>query len=219
MCDEVSDRSKCELMSLVIRFVGDDGEIHECLVALIEVSSTAAENLSDVIVKKLNELHLSLDSVVGQCFDGASNMSGIHSGVQAHIKELCSSKPIFIHCWAHVLNLIVQDIVRLVPSCSMVFDTLQKLYVFIEGSPKRHGEYMSLLSELDLGNDGPCVLQSLSATRWSSRCVNLRIVHRCLPAISAFLETQSSSDARGLLAAKKRCPVLVCYRILERTVC
>lgn len=96
MCDEVSDRSNCELMSLVIGFVDNDGEIHECVVALIEVSSTAAENLSDVIVKKLNGLHLSLGNVVGQCFDGASNMSGIHTGVQARIKELCPRKPIFI---------------------------------------------------------------------------------------------------------------------------
>lgn len=126
-----------------------------------------------------------------------------------------SEKTNFYHCWSHVLNLVVQDIVRLVPSCGKVFDTLQKLYVFIEGSPKRHGEYMSLLSELDLGDDGPCVLQSLSATRWSSRCVNLRTVHRCLPAINAFLETQSSSDARGLFAATKNVQFLFAVEFLK----
>ena len=93
----------------------------------------------------------------------------------------------------------MQDVVKVVPVCSTVFDVLQKLYVLIEGSPKRHSEYLSCLSDLRLEN-GPSVLQSLSATRWSARCVNLRIVYRCLPAIKRFLEDQETRDARGMLA-------------------
>jgi len=48
----------------------------------------------------------------------------------------------------------VQDVVKVVPVCSTVFDVLQKLYVLIEGSPKRHSEYLSCLSDLRLEN-GP----------------------------------------------------------------
>lgn len=84
-----------------------------------------------------------------------------------------------------MLNLVVQDVIKLIPVCSRVFDTLQELYVFIEGSPKRHASYLGCMTDLHLEN-GPTVLQSLSATRWAARCVNLRIVHRCLPVVIRF---------------------------------
>jgi hypothetical protein len=85
--------------------------------------------------------------------------------VQARIKSACPSKPIFIHPWAHVLNLVVQDVVKLIPACSRVFNILQKLYVLTEGSPKRYAGYLGCLTELRFGG-GPTILQTLSATRW-----------------------------------------------------
>lgn len=202
LCDEVSDRSNRELLSLVIRFVTDEGDIRESLVSLIEVDNTSACYLHDVIVDKLKSLCLSIDNLVGQCFDGASNMSGIHTGLQARMKDTCSRKPVFVHCWAHVLNLVVHDVIKVVPACSKVFDILQQLYVFIEGSPKRHSEYLGCLSDVNL-EAGPTVMQTLSATRWYARCINLRIAHRCLPVIKRFLEGNTSSDASGLLTALK----------------
>ena len=63
-----------------------------------------------------------------------------------------------------MLNLTANDIVKLVPQCNEVFDSLQKLYVHIEGLPKRHSEYMLCISDLNL-DDGIKVLQSLSSTR------------------------------------------------------
>lgn len=134
---------------------------------MIEVDSTSVSNLHDVIVDKLKMLCLSTNNLVGQCFDGASNMLGIQTGVQARIKATCPRKPVFVHCWAYVLNLVVQD-VKAVPACSKIFDILQMLHVFIEGSPKRHAEYSSCLSDVNL-DSGPSVLQTLSATRWSAR--------------------------------------------------
>jgi hypothetical protein len=74
---------------------------------------------------------------------------------------------------------------------------LQKLYVVIEGSPKRHGEYLACVSDLCL-NDGAIIMQSLCSTRWYARSVNLRIVQRCLPAVFKYLETQRDSDSVGL---------------------
>jgi hypothetical protein len=85
-------------------------------------------------------------SDIGQCYDGASNMSGQYNGVQAKLKELCTRAPLYVHCWTHILNLVIQDVVKSVALCSRTFDLLQKTYVVVEGSPKRHGEYMACVS-------------------------------------------------------------------------
>lgn len=43
--------------------------------------NTTARSLPDVIVQQPNKLYLSFDCVVGQCFDGASKMSGQYGSV------------------------------------------------------------------------------------------------------------------------------------------
>lgn len=58
---------------------------------------------------------------------------------------------------------------------------------------------MSCVADLALEN-GLQILQSLSNTRWSARCVNLRIVHRCMRAVINFLQQQKDPDSCGLLA-------------------
>ncbi|XP_025408622.1 zinc finger MYM-type protein 6-like [Sipha flava] len=46
-----------------------------------------------------------------QCFDGASNVSENHKGLQARIKEI-EPRALFVHCQAHSLNLVTQDSMR-----------------------------------------------------------------------------------------------------------
>lgn len=200
LCDEVSDRANSELVSIVIRYVTNSGTVREVLVGLVKVENTTSENLYSIIVSKLHELYISVDDLVGQCFDGASNMAGRYSGVQARLKQMSRREPIFVHCWAHVLNLVLQDVVKQVPICARTFDLLQKMYVLIESSPKRHGEYLTCISNLELDN-GLQILQSLSDTRWAARCMNLKIVDRCLPAVRTFLQMQGNAESKGLLAA------------------
>ena len=143
MCDEVSDRSNSELLSLVVRYTLDSGKVKEALIALVKVVSTAGADLCDVIVRCLNCLQFDLNLLIAQCYDGASNMSGRYNGVQARLKSLYPREPLFVHCWAHVLNLVIQDVVKSVHLCSRTFELLQKIYVVVEGSPKCHSEYMS----------------------------------------------------------------------------
>ena len=49
------------------------------------------------------------------------------------MKDLCSRKPVFVHCWAHVLNLILQVVVKQVPRCGRTFDLLQSEDVCASG--------------------------------------------------------------------------------------
>ena len=198
MCDEVSDRSNKQYMSIVIRYVSDTAEVVENLVGLVEVLSTTADNLLHSLLLKLKSYNLALDHLVGQCYDGASNMSGCYNGLQARLKELAPRAPIYIHCWAHILNLVLQDVAKSASLCKRTFELLQEIYAVIEGSPQRHGKYLKAIEDLHL-DVGLLALQSLSGTRWAARCVNLRIVHRCLPAVLECLSQMNEVHTAGLL--------------------
>ena len=67
-------------MSIVVRYVSDTAEVVENLVGLVEVLSTTADNLLHSLLLKLKSYNLALDYLVGQCYDGASNMSGCYNG-------------------------------------------------------------------------------------------------------------------------------------------
>jgi Domain of unknown function (DUF4371)/hAT family C-terminal dimerisation region len=198
MCDEVTDRSNKQHMSIVVRYVTEPTAVVESVIGLVEVANTTADNLLQSLLSKLKSCNLALDSLVGQCYDGASNMSGVYTGLQARLKELAPLSPVYIHCWAHILNLVLQDVAKSTPLCSRTFELLQEIYAVIEGSPKRHGLYMKAIEDLHLG-EGLIALQTLSGTRWSARCVNLRIVHRCIPAVQECLQSMDDVHSAGLL--------------------
>ena len=61
--------------------------IIEELVALLKLARVRAVDIADAITETLTNLGLSLDGLRGQGYDGASNMSGAKSGVQARIWE------------------------------------------------------------------------------------------------------------------------------------
>ena len=84
LCDEVSDVSRHEYLSLVIRYVAH-GKIEESLMGLIRVHSITGAALCSAVEKRLSEYGLLLTNIVGQCYDGASNMSGQYQGLQVSL--------------------------------------------------------------------------------------------------------------------------------------
>ena len=59
----------------------------------------------------------------GQCYDGASNMSGARSGVQSVVQEAAPKAVLYYHCAAHKLNLCV------VSACNIQSFKNAELYV------------------------------------------------------------------------------------------
>jgi len=57
---------------------------------------------------------------------------------------------------------------------------------------------MKAIEDLHLGNILLALL-TLSGCRWSARCVNLSIVHRCMPAILECLLNMNEVQAAGFL--------------------
>ena len=84
----------------------------------------------------IQSLNLDLKNIVGECYDGASNMCGIHGGLATLMKET-SPLSIYVHCYAHRLNLALEGSLSLVQNLKNTLGTIQSLYNFIGGTAER----------------------------------------------------------------------------------
>ena len=95
--DETADISRTEQVSLCLRYVFA-GETKGTFVGFYTTASTEGEVLYELVKTSVNKLDLKLEDIVGKCFDGAANMSGIHKGLASRMKE-CSPLSIYVHCY------------------------------------------------------------------------------------------------------------------------
>lgn len=126
IADETKDLKKKEQLSLVLRYYYN-GAVHESFLDFQQATRLDAEGLKDKIIHCLERYGLEYRSnLVGQGYDGASVMSGKHSGVAARI-ETDAKHAVYVHCNAHCLNLVLIDTVKAVPEADCFFALLQKL--------------------------------------------------------------------------------------------
>ena len=77
----------------------------------------------------LRKHELELTCIASQGYDGASVMSGHCTGIQTQLMEF-APHTIYIHCHAHILNLVLVDIVRAIPGATQFYALVESLYVF-----------------------------------------------------------------------------------------
>ena len=88
MVDETTDVSRTTQVSMCLRYVDDLYCIQERFIGLYSTESTTAQALAEIIQDGIIRMNLSMEDLRGQCYDGASNMSGRINGVQAQIKAV-----------------------------------------------------------------------------------------------------------------------------------
>ncbi|KAL1251970.1 hypothetical protein QQF64_019766 [Cirrhinus molitorella] len=135
MVDETTDVSNAAQLALVLRYVTDTG-VKERFVRFEDVTSgKRADDIAALIVRFLEEYEC-LDKVVAQCFDGAAVMSSGLNGVQAKVKERVPMA-LFIHCYAHRLNVVLTQRASKLKECKIFFAHLNGLAAFFSRSPRR----------------------------------------------------------------------------------
>ena len=89
-----------------------------------------------IIKDVLLRMNLKLKYCQGQCYDGASNMTGIRNGVA---KQLTDKEPqaIFTHCSGHALNLVEGDTVKKCKLTRSCLDAEFEITELIRKSPRR----------------------------------------------------------------------------------
>jgi hypothetical protein len=114
------------------------------------------------------EFKLELQLMIGQSFDGAATMAGIKNGVAKRFKDVIPHS-VFVHCYAHKLNLALQDATKQLTYVSDILVIIQNVPVFVERSAKRHALFEHLQ-----GDEKKQFLHTFCATRWSSKYLAIK---------------------------------------------
>ena len=201
--DETRDTSNTEQFSLSLSFVDKSGVKKESFIMFIDVERTDAGYLFEKLLEAITRLELDPRRCISIAADGASNMSGHTTGLAARWKEVAPLS-VYTHCWAHRLNLVVKDLLSNIPALRKTMGLVQNLYVFIEGSPKRHHLFIS--TTIPESDKQAKTLKNLSGTRWALQAESVSAVHselkrviKCLDSMQDDPEPKISSQASSLL--------------------
>lgn len=105
-------------------------KICESLLGFTAVSDYRAEGLKTKILNTIKQYGIGLTKCRGQGYDGANVMSGVYGGLQTLIKEHALNGD-YVHCAAHALNLVLNNVANYVCEVPTFFDNLEKIYTFL----------------------------------------------------------------------------------------
>ena len=178
---------------------------HEDFIGLYQVNSIDANSLVIAIKDTLLRMGLSLSNCRGQCYDGASNMCGIRSGVATRLASE-EKRAIYSHCYGHALNLAVSTTIKNCIICSDAMDVTYEVSKLIKFSPKRNAAFDRIKSESD--EDHSVVgIRTLCPTRWTVRGDSISSIlenYNILKALwDEWLESSLLPDVKGRIIGVK----------------
>jgi len=206
MADETSDVGHHEQMSIVVRYFDDNvNRPVETFVSLKRMTSVTAESIFNTLCDFLILIKKNWESVIAVCFDGASTMAGSINGVQMRCKEQ-NNEIMYVHCYAHCLNLTLIDAVceknsKKVVKNRLIFNflgTIQYVHNYIESSPMRHSTLEKVAKETGVTL---LTLKSCSITRWACRAEAVKAIKNnynvLITAIDEICENTSVPEMRA----------------------
>ena len=138
MVDTTPDITHIEQVSICIRIVANSGKSSEHLLGCQEATNTTAAALYGVIEQAFKLKSIPLYKLVAQTYDGASNMSSCYNGLQTIVKEKIRKHILYVHCYAHSLNLVLFDVASDNINVLNLFSNLESLHNLFNRSHKVH---------------------------------------------------------------------------------
>ncbi|CAF1035837.1 unnamed protein product [Adineta ricciae] len=236
MVDESRDISGNEQLSVVVRVI--DLEVtankdnlyrstlfKEYFLGFIKLVEFDAQSLTDEIVKFLSSINVDLQNCIAMCFDGASVLSGIHSGVQALLRQQFIPRAIYVHCYAHKLNLVICDVTKAIPYLSEFYSIVNKIYTYFHKSSVTNETFKKVQQQLKIDCSilsNSTTIKNWAETRWDSRWTSIQSIidnYRVLKQSLEELENEGSDrsiDARGLLLGIREPLFIVTLFIIQQ---
>ena len=122
MADECTDVANNEQFVICIRWVDNTLTDHEDVIGLYNVGTIDSDALVTTMKDVLLRMSLKLTQCRGQCYDGASNMTGCKKGVATQLLAM-EKRAVLTHCYGHALNLAVGDSMKQSKVCRDALDT------------------------------------------------------------------------------------------------
>ena len=167
LADQVTSHN-VEHLAICARFVDrSTKEVREEFLTFLKLDRITGERIADGIFGFLKENNISLATMRGQGYDGASNMSSDRVGVQARIRHKAPLAT-YVHCSGHCLNLVISKSCAL-PEVRNVIDCVKKCSRFFLNSPKRSGVLEKIIKHNVVSEERRKPLIDLCKTRWAER--------------------------------------------------
>lgn len=197
MADGTTDKNKIEVQGLVMRYMCvEEGKVMENCISMEGINDRSAAGILGFIESTLKECQVSLGGMVSQSYDGASVMSGEHSGLQARINYLCERTILYIHCFLHRISLVVVEVMKTIDELKNYFQITSSLYAFFKKA-----------AVIECYEGSP--LKRLIQTRWSGHFDSVLHINKnyseithalAIASKSVKLDTDDKALAIGLLS-------------------
>ena len=172
MIDETTDVSNKEQVVICFRWVDKMLEAHEEFIGVHQVESTQSRVLLAVINDVLQRFNVSITKLRGQCYDGASAMSGSRGGVATLIQRE-EPRAVYTHCYGHALSLACGDAIKNCKLMRDALDTSYELIKLIKKSPRRDATFQKIKEQMPEDTPG---IRVLCPTRWTVRAQALQSI-------------------------------------------
>ena len=199
LVDESRDISVKEQMTVILRYVDKKGYIIERFIGIVHVHDTTSLSLKASIESLFAKHGLSMSSLRGQGYDGASNMQGEFNGLKSLI--MLENKSIFyVHCFAHQLQLTLVAIAKKHKKIGSFFNLVTSLSNTVGASCKRKDilrerQFENVIKGICSGEiitgrglNQEATLKRAGDTRWSSHYTTILSVILLFSSVIDVLE-------------------------------
>ncbi|XP_004308446.1 PREDICTED: uncharacterized protein LOC101295762 [Fragaria vesca subsp. vesca] len=189
LVDEARDVSIKEQMAVIFRYVDKRGCVIERFIGIVHVANTTARTLKKAVDELLSKHKLSISSLCGQGFDGASNMSGELNGLKTLILK-DNPTVFYVLCFAHQLQLALVAVAKKHSIVGAFFTSVANV-VNIVGASSKHRDILREKQALN-------VIQALKVGELSSgRGLNQEIEIK-RTAVGAHIMFAFDEDCTGI---------------------
>ena len=139
--------------------------VNEDFLGVYNIPTVDAATLTMAAKDALCRMNIPLSKLRGQCYDGASPVSGAKSGIAKRTQE--EPRAVYTHCYGHSINIAICDTVKQSKLIKNALETFYEMTKLIKHSPAGKG---ACDATSDYHSSG---VRVLCPTRWTVHAQSL----------------------------------------------
>ncbi|XP_047582038.1 zinc finger MYM-type protein 1 isoform X4 [Lutra lutra] len=198
ICDETTDSATKKQLSICVRYPQKMSKavlIKERFLGFIDIEEMTGTDLHGTIKTYLQQIGVDLNKICGQAYDSTTNLRGQFNKIAAEFKKE-EPRALYVHCYAHFLDLTVITFCKEVKELRSALNTLNSLFNTIHMSGEMSAKFQNIFK---LSQNKTCKKHT-SQSCWTVHDHILLSVIEGLPEIIETLEVVSSHSSNTSLA-------------------